>query len=241
VTHAEQVEAWRKARYARLTAPDGWLALVAKHPLARGQNSIALGVGTTRVVWDGARAVVGDHIVTAERAAQIGDVRLELLVRGEHAYLRVKDANAPSRVRFGGIPHYPVDARWRIEARFVEQRGERTIDLDYDGGTNETFRVAGEAVFELEGRERRLLLLHDTSRPRLYVLFRDTTSKDTTYGAGRFLYAPPAQDDRVVLDFNQAFNPPCALTPFASCPLVPSENRLDVRIEAGEMRPLDDG
>jgi len=236
MTHAEEVEAWRKARYARLTAPDGWLALVAKHPLERGENMIALPSGATRVVWDGARAVVGDQIVTAERAAQVGDARLELLVRGGDGYLRVKDANAPARVRFAGIPHYPVDARWRVEARFVKEPSERSIELDYEGGATESFRVAGEAQFELEGRPVTLLLLHDSSKPRLYVLFRDATSKDTTYGAGRFLYAPLPKDDRVVLDFNQAFNPPCALTPFASCPLVPRENRLDVRIEAGETR-----
>jgi uncharacterized protein (DUF1684 family) len=237
VSHLEEVEAWRAARYRRLTAPDGWLALVAKHPLARGENAIALPQGEARVDWDGARARVGGHVVTVQDSATIGDVRLELLVRGDEAYLRVKDANAPARTGFAGIPHYPVDARWRIEARFVPASEERSIELDYEGGATEVFRVAGEAEFELEGRTRRLLLLYDAPRPRLYVLFRDATAKDTTYGAGRFLYAPLPKDGRVVLDFNQAFNPPCALTPFASCPLVPNENRVDARILAGEMRP----
>jgi uncharacterized protein (DUF1684 family) len=239
VTHADEVEAWRKARYARLTAPEGWLALVAKHALARGENRLALPFGEATVDWDGARATVMGQVVAADSPAQIGAVRLELLVRGEEAYLRVKDANAPARAAFAGIAHYPIEARWRVEARFEEAKDERAIELDYEGGATETYRVAGEAVFELEGKEQRLLLLYDAPRPRLYVLFRDLTSKDATYGAGRFLYAPLPKDGRVVLDFNQAFNPPCALTPFASCPLVPNENRLGVRIEAGEKRFTD--
>ena len=95
----------------------------------------------------------------------------------------------------------------------------------------------GHAVFTKDGNEHRLLLLEDGDRPRLFVLFRDGTSRETTYGAGRFLYAPLPANGEVVLDFNQAFNPPCALTPWASCPIVPNENRLDLRVEAGEMRP----
>jgi uncharacterized protein (DUF1684 family) len=71
----------------------------------------------------------------------------------------------------------------------------------------------------------------------LYLLFWDQTGRDTTYGAGRFLYAPLPEGDHVLLDFNQAFSPPCAFTPYSACPLAPAQNRLAVRVEAGEKSP----
>jgi uncharacterized protein (DUF1684 family) len=239
MTYLEEVEAWRAARYRRLTAPDGWLAVVARHPLARGKSSLALPppLGKTEVDFDGARVRVGPRIVSAEEGVEIRDLRLELFVRGDEAYLRVKDANAAARKSFDGVPHYPVDPRWRIDARFVAAAEERTIELDYEEGGTVAYRVAGEAVFQVGATEQRLLLFHDTPRPRLYLIFRDATSKDETYGAGRFLYAPLPKDGRVVLDFNQAYNPPCALNPLVTCPLVPAQNRLGARIEAGEKRP----
>jgi uncharacterized protein (DUF1684 family) len=94
-------------------------------------------------------------------------------------------------------------------------------------------------VFEHEGRELRLEPIIDRSKPRLYVLFADETNRTETYGAGRYLYAPLPEAGRTVLDFNQAFNPPCAFNAWVSCPLVSSVNRLRVRVEAGEKRPRD--
>src|SRR5262249_47982712 len=136
MTHLEEVEAWRAARYRRLTAPDGWLALVGKHPLARGENAVDLPAGAARVDLDGARARVriggAEHVVTASDAAHLGDLHLELFVRGEAAYLRVKDASAPARREFKGIPHYPVDVGWRFDARFLAREG--TQELDIEGG-----------------------------------------------------------------------------------------------------------
>jgi uncharacterized protein (DUF1684 family) len=77
----------------------------------------------------------------------------------------------------------------------------------------------------------------DGDGARLYLVFWDPTGRDTTYGAGRFLYAPLPEGDRVLLDFNQAFSPPCAFTPYAACPLAPTQNRLAIRVEAGEKSP----
>jgi uncharacterized protein (DUF1684 family) len=93
------------------------------------------------------------------------------------------------------------------------------------------------ALFEVAGTPCRLRLFDEDQGRRVFVLFADATNRDETYGAGRFLYAPLPSSGRVILDFNKSFNPPCAFTAFASCPLPPPENRLPIRIEAGEKRP----
>jgi uncharacterized protein (DUF1684 family) len=92
-------------------------------------------------------------------------------------------------------------------------------------------------AFEIDGHTHRVMPLVERESDRLYLLFTDPTNRDETYGGGRFLYSPMPEGGVVTLDFNQAFNPPCALTPYATCPLPPAENHLSVRIEAGEKRP----
>lgn len=244
--HEDEVEAWRAARYRRISAPDGWLALIGKYPLAPGRSNVTVerpGGASVEVAVNRAeprivvRANGGDEHDLAAGALTMGSLRFELLRRGDEAYLRVKDAEAKARTEFRGLPHYPVDPTWRIAAKLAPFAEKTQIDLDYEEGGLDSYRSPGHAVFAMGGKERRVLLLEDGDRPRLFVLFRDATSRDTTYGAGRFLYAPLPKDGEVVLDFNQAFSPPCALTPWASCPIVPRENVLDLRIEAGEMRP----
>ena len=244
--YEDSVEAWRAARYRRLTAPDGWLALIGKFPLELGTSKVESAreggrpvvVGVTR---DASRVVVelapGVARELGPAGIQHGPIKLELLRRGDEASLRVKDQESPARTGFHGIPHYPVEPRWRIVTRLVPFTDERSIELDYEGGVSTSYRGAGVAVFHVGGEEQRLTLLHDTDQPRLYVLFKDGTSRDATYGAGRFMYTPLPVKGEVTLDFNQAFNPPCALTPWASCPLVPRENWLLARIEAGEKVP----
>ncbi len=253
--YEDSVEAWRQARYRRLTAPDGWLALVGKHPLEKGTTRVALdgddptaradGPAEVAVRFDGTGATVvvapGDERELTAAGFTLGTRKLELLQRGEEAYLRVKDSASRARTEFAGVPHYAVDPRWRIVARFEPFAEPRSVTLDYEGGASTTYAAPGAAVFDVGGRTFRLTLLQDPDQPRFYVLFKDATNRDTTYGAGRFMYPPlPEGDgDTVVLDFNQAFNPPCALTPWASCPLVPRENWLDLRVEAGEKQPED--
>ena len=246
--YEDTVEAWRRARYKRLTAPDGWLALIGKYPNDKGTSRIAVArdgqepfdVG---VRFDGAKVEVeiapGDVRALGPAGIAVGSMKLEILLRGEDAYLRVKDEAARARTEFAGVPHFPVDPAWRKVARLEPFASAREIVLDYEGGASTTYRAAGVAVFEIDGREQRLTLLHDTDQRRLYVLFKDATSRETTYGAGRFMYTPLPDAGSVVLDFNMAFNPPCALTPWASCPLVPRENWLSERVLAGEKRPDD--
>jgi uncharacterized protein (DUF1684 family) len=166
-----------------------------------------------------------------------GSLLLEIMQRGESFAVRVRDTQGAACRGFAGIDYYPIRSEWRVVARLVPYDPERRIDLVYESGDPEPYRSPGAAVFEWQGVEYRVDPVFDGNRPRLYIIFGDQTNRDTTYGAGRFLYAPLPRDGQVVLDFNQAFNPPCAFTLYAVCPLPPAQNRLALRVEAGEKRP----
>jgi hypothetical protein len=167
----------------------------------------------------------------------VGSLRLELIRRGDDVAIRVRDTDSAAARSFAGIRYFDIDTAARVVARFEPATPPRDLELADSDGRNQTFVSPGTAVFELAGVSCRLSLLLDGGGRRLFVLFADATNRDESYGAGRFLYAALPVDGRVVLDFNQAFNPPCAFTPYASCPLPSAENRLAVRIAAGEKRP----
>lgn len=150
---------------------------------------------------------------------------------------RVKDPEAPARAGFRGLDHFPVDPGLRVEARFEPYGAPRDVAIPTVLEFDTTMRAYGLLHFEIEGAELTLEPYMDgPDDDTLFVIFRDATSGDTTYGAGRFLTAAaPGADGRTVLDFNYAYNPPCAFTPYATCPLPPPQNVLPVPIEAGEM------
>jgi len=166
----------------------------------------------------------------------VGPLRLELIRRGDDVALRVRDPDSPTRRAFAGVPAYQVDQRWWIDARFEPRPSPASVRLEDSDGRPQTYLSPGDAVFEVDGVTGRLQLLLESDGRRLFVLFGDATNRDETYGAGRFLYAPLPVNGRVILDFNKAFNPPCAFTSFASCPMPPAQNRLPFRIPAGEKR-----
>lgn len=166
-----------------------------------------------------------------------GELAIEIMQRGDTFAARVRDPSSAARLAFPGIEYYPIRPEWRVRARLSRYTPERNLSLLYETGAEEPYVVPGAAIFEIAGVEYRLDPVVDGDDVRLFVLFADPTNRDSTYGAGRFLYAPWPVGDEVVLDFNQAFNPPCAFTPHAICPLPPPQNRLALRIEAGEKRP----
>ena len=166
-----------------------------------------------------------------------GTTRFYLIERNGRHGLRVKDSGAKARTDFAGIDSFPVDPAWRIEAKWVPFDPPHTLEVPNVLGQVDRFPVPGKAVFERDGRTFELLpVLEEPDATELFVIFADRTSGKATYGAGRFLYAPMPKDGHIVLDFNKAYNPPCALTPYATCPLSPPENRLDVRVTAGERK-----
>ena len=178
--------------------------------------------------------------VDAPDDVTLGSLTLQLLQRGDAFALRIRDAESRARRAFPGIPTYAIDPAWRIVASLEPFAAAKEMAIEDGDGRLQSYRCPGVAHFEKDGQRASLLPLVENRDERLFVLFADLTSRDETYGAGRFLYAPPPQEGRVLLDFNKAFNPPCAFTPYAVCPLPPPENKLQLRIEAGEKRPLAD-
>lgn len=147
---------------------------------------------------------------------------------------RFRDPQSPALQAFAGVPHFPVDPSWRIEADWHPYPEPVPIELLTSNGTPEPAKVPGQAEFERDGRRYTLRPILQEGDDALFFIIADRTSGRETYGGARFLYAPPPRDGRLVLDFNQAQNPPCALNGHVVCPTAPPENRLDLRIAAGE-------
>jgi uncharacterized protein (DUF1684 family) len=149
--------------------------------------------------------------------------------------VRVKDPESPVRRGFKGLQWFPVDEGWRVNARFVPHQPPRTVELADVTGAVQRLTAPGYVVFTHGGRELTLEpVLEEEGAKELFFIFKDQTSGRETYGAGRYLYAALPQDGTVVIDFNKAYSPPCAFTRFATCPLPPRQNRLAVRVQAGE-------
>lgn len=168
-----------------------------------------------------------------EDILQLGRLKLLLIKRGPRYAIRLRDPECSLRKNFRGLRWFPVHERWRIPARMLPAPTDRKLVVDTIIGTQQEMPSAGEVEFELQGRTFRLQAAW--SGQRLFIVFRDATAGKTTYAAARFLYADPPQEGRVILDFNQAINPPCAYNPYTTCPLPPPQNRLPIEIPAGEM------
>ena len=183
------------------------------------------------------RALLASDATGAPTLVRFGSASFYLIERSGRLALRVKDANAKTRTGFVGLDYYPVDPRFRFDARFEPHAPGKTIPIANIIGTLDPMPNPGAVVFEKDGVEHRIEAV-DEGDGKLFLIFADRTSGKETYGAGRFLYADPpaAGSDRVVVDFNRAYNPPCVFTPHATCPLAPPENRLDLAITAGEKR-----
>jgi uncharacterized protein (DUF1684 family) len=165
----------------------------------------------------------------------LGALTMQIIERSGRVGVRLKDMRAPARRDFKGLRWYPVAPAYRVTARFVPHTKPTTISVPDVLGGAESLPSPGSAWFELDGKSLRLDPVLEPGSAQLFFIFRDATSGKTTYGAGRFLYADPPADGRVVLDFNKAYAPPCAFTPYATCPLPPAENRLPIAVEAGEL------
>ncbi|MFT4248599.1 MAG: DUF1684 domain-containing protein [Pseudomonas sp.] len=163
-----------------------------------------------------------------------GKGQLTLIQRGDRRALRVRHADADARVHFAGLDYWPADPAWRIEARYLPNAPGKTLPIvDIIGITAEQPN-AGAVEFEKDGKRYRLEAIGEPGGA-LFIVFADRTSGHGSYPAGRFLDVGAADaQGRVVLDFNRAYNPPCAFTPFATCPLPPPENRIDLAVTAGE-------
>lgn len=247
--YPDEIRAWREQREQSLKAPGGWLTVTGLFWLKPGANSFGTDGSNAIVLPAGSAAARAGVFTLADGKVSVtldgrtrevrlnGDRvpvgRLELLPiqRGDRYGIRMKDPESALRRDFKGLKWFPARGSWRISARFVAE--PRQLPVTNVLGQTEPQPCPGYAVFKVNGREVRLYPTQEGKS--LFFVFRDQTAGKETYGAGRFLDSDLPKDGKVVLDFNEAYNPPCAFTPYATCPLPVKENRLPVRIEAGEM------
>ena len=271
----QQIEQFRTQRAKNLSAPDGWLSLVALQWLKPGDTTVGSAPGNTLhldhapahlatfhlandsvtlvppaggfsagVTLDGKAATSSKLSVDDNHPSELRYNGLLMIVikRGDRLYLRVKDAQAPTRTNFHGLNWYPPDPRFVVTAKWIPSNPPHSLTIPNVLGQISHEASPGVAEFTLNGQTLRLEpVIEDPAEQKLFFIFRDTTSTTTTYQAGRFLYTslPSNGLDKpgtVVLDFNRIQNPPCVYTAFATCPLPPQQNRLNIAIPAGEKR-----
>jgi uncharacterized protein (DUF1684 family) len=166
-----------------------------------------------------------------------GSASFYLIDRNGKKGLRVKDTEAKTRRNFVGIDYYPIDPKWRVEAKFTPFNPPHTLEIPNVLGQIDRMPVPGKVEFVRDGKTYTLLpVLEEPDAKELWFIYADKTSAKQTYGGGRFLYSEMPKDGKVVVDFNKSYNPPCAFTPHATCPLAPQENRLPIAVTAGEKK-----
>lgn len=168
-----------------------------------------------------------------------GPLRFFIIERAGKLGVRVRDVDSPWRRNFRGLQYFPIDPDWAVEARFEPYEPQRLIPIVNVLGLEEDKVSPGALVFTRKGRQFKLDTVLESPESRdLFVMFADQTSGHDTYGAGRFIDVAFAADGKTVIDFNKAYNPPCAFNNFATCPLPPSQNRLELKVTAGEKNYL---
>ncbi len=220
-------------------------------------NSVRLAVGPAHlgtISWADGRAsfaAAADAAVTLDGAPfgfgplladssekptllRFGSASLILIERDGRFGLRVRDENAETRRLFKGIERFPVQEDWKIDAEFVAHPTAQTIEVATVVGTLESYANPGVIRFERDGKTHTLQALIEKGSEPYFIIFADRTSGKETYGMARYLYAGPPKDGRIEIDFNRAYNPPCVFTDFATCPMPPDGNRLDLPVRAGE-------
>lgn len=255
---------WHQKRIESLKNEDGWLNLAGLFWLKEGENSFGSDANNTIQFPDKAAPVMGIltlkdgkvlfkpqqgvavQLLRAEAppsyvfadgkttTMQYGSLRWFIIKRGPKYGIRLRDLEHPAVATFKGVERFAVNDRWKITATFEKPQIARTIAITDVLGLTSQQPLLGHAVFVVEGKTYRLAAT-DAGAGKLFLIFKDQTSGHETYGAGRFLYADkPSELGTVELDFNKAINPPCAFSPYATCPLPPAENNLPFRVEAGE-------
>jgi len=172
-----------------------------------------------------------------ESAVTVNGVTLFVIRRSEKVGLRMLDPESDARKAFHGLQYFPLDTKYHLTATFVAYDKPKTVQVPNVLGQLVPMDSPGRVEFTLDGKTYSLEPVYETAKHEdLFFIFKDPTSRTETYGAGRFLHTPLPKDGSVDLDFNRAYNPPCAFTDFATCPLPVKENQLPVRIPAGELR-----
>lgn len=248
--------AWRQNHEKDLKADQGWLSVSGLPWLKEGETTIGAAEGNTVRVADGpARFGVfvrtgasvelrpeggTPRVVTPRDAAfMVGRTFVQLIRRSDLVGLRLWDPQNARKLAFPGLEWFDIKPAYRVRGRFIPNTEKRTVKIANVIGQVNDFVSPGVVEFELDGRKLQLTPVYETpENSELFYIFKDGTAGKSTYGAGRFTYSElPDKDGMVTLDFNRAYSPPCAFTDFATCPLPPAQNRLELAIEAGEKDP----
>jgi uncharacterized protein len=266
--YRESVEAWRKGREAKLLSDTGWLTVVGIFWLHEGENrfgsdplnDIVLpgaapavagvfefhGGKTTLQLEKGVQGTIGGKPVqTAELRPDekadylvLGDLTLYVHASGERFAIRLRDKNSRLRKEFKGLHWFPIDESYRVTAKYFPYDKPKEFDSQNVLGDSIKVKALGYMLFTLHGQECRLEAEAADEGPGFFIVFRDLTSRKTTYPASRFLDPDAPKDGpggkTVELDFNKARNPPCAYNPYTTCPVPVPTNRLRMEIPAGE-------
>lgn len=163
----------------------------------------------------------------------VGPFRFFVIKRGDRYGIRLRNLDAPLVKNFKGIKYYPIDKKWRVKAKFEKYNTPKILSIPTVIGTIEEDTSFGRLKFNINGKEYGLDPIN--ADKKFFIILADETSGNETYGGGRFLYAPkPDSTGTTIIDFNKAYNPPCAFTKYATCPLPPKDNYLKLKITAGE-------
>jgi uncharacterized protein len=254
-SYQSEIADWRHNREEALKRDGGWLTVAGLFWLHEGANTVGRDPENEIVLPDGPPRAgtfelksgkVIAHLDGADRelwpdsldVAKVGRLSLFVIKRSDKFAVRLKDPDSEYRRNFHGIEYFPAKEEYRVTAKWVP--AIQKIPILNILGQTEPMESPGYAVFQLQGKEYRLRpVLETPDAKELFYIFRDQTAGKETYGAGRFFYSAMPANGHVEIDFNKAYNPPCAFTPFATCPLPPSENKLPIRIEAGEKKYAD--
>ncbi len=262
--YQQSVEKWRHDYQAKLTSDTGWLTVSGLFWLHEGENSFGsdsknsivlpaaapafAGVftfhnGTTSVkLSPGVRATMnGKPIEMAELRPDsredrlvLGELTLYVHATGNRFAIRLRDKDSQLRKSFTGLHWFPIDPAYHVTAKFVAYPAPKELDSQNVLGDAIKLKIIGYVSFLLKGQEIHLDAGENDSAPGLFIVFRDLTSGKLTYPASRFLDTEVPKDGSVELDFNEAYNPPCAYNPFTTCPLPLAGNRLQIEIPVGE-------
>jgi uncharacterized protein len=237
---------WQATRLRNLTAEDGWLNLTDRVEIPPGpqtvgsapDNSMILSTGPAHLgtLLPGFRfQTPGGPPQPFETTASYPQLRLppfllEIHTVDDQPALRVRDLTLPRRIE---LNYFPYDPDWKIRARWETLATPQSQSIDQRGAGPETVILTHRAHFHRDGQPVTLLATHGKADRPMFVI-RDRTSGHETYPASRFLIGEELTADQITLDFNKAYNPPCAFTDFAICPLPPRENILPFAVRAGE-------
>ncbi len=181
----------------------------------------------------GAVALKHDEEKGGPDEVEVAGISLWVHLSGDRRTIRMRDDHGEVARSFTGFQWFPIDEKYRVTARFIKAATPQQVHIPNQLGDDAVYTTEGLVEFTLDGQTVRMRPM--TTRPgRFFFVFRDGTSGKETYETARFLYSDLRSDGTTVLDFNQAYNPPCAFNPFTTCPLPPQENRLTLRIPAGE-------